>query len=142
MRPTVLCALLALLVAATVPSAFAGAQAPSAHPTATAAQGAGDDQYQDPLGGGDSAGGGSDGGAGASGGAAGGGGGGAADSSGAGGGEPGSGPPLTDSMEGGGPAAAEPRLARTGSEPLIVALAGLGLLLCGAGLRIRLRAPE
>jgi len=71
-----------------------------------------------------------------------GGGGGGEGSSEAGSGDPGSGPPLTESMERGGPAAAEPQLARTGSEPLVVALAGLGLLLCGAGLRLRLRAPE
>jgi len=123
MRPTVLLALLAFLVAAAVPPALAAGQAPGGHPTATAAQGAGDGQYQDPLGGGGTGGGGEG-------------------SSGAGSGEPGGGPPLTESMEGGGPAAAEPQLARTGSEPLVVALAGLGLLLCGAGLRLRLRAPE
>ncbi len=53
---------------------------------------------------------------------------------------PGGGPPLRESMDGRGRPAAEPHLARTGSEPLVVALAGLGLLLCGAGLRVRLGA--
>ena len=134
MRPTALLALLALLLAAAMLSAVAAAQTVGDHPGATAAQGGGEDGPLPSGAGAGSAGGGA-GGAAASGSGRG------ADSSGPGGETPGDGPPLTESMSGGvAPAAEEPRLARTGSEALVVALAGMGLLLSGAGLRLRLRA--
>ena len=98
-------------------------------PTASAAQGAGDDQYQDPFGGGGGGGGGNSSGGGG-GNSSGGGGGGNSSSTGGG----------ATTTSNGTPAEAPPgTLANTGDDTLLHALFGLGLLMAGLGLRIKLR---
>jgi LPXTG-motif cell wall-anchored protein len=90
-------------------------------PAVALAQGAGDTQYQDPLAGGNqgSQGGGSAGGA-----------------EGSKNPKLSTGPPNMPT-----PAAVKSKLPRTGAEPGLVALLGTGLLLTGAGLRVRVRRP-
>ncbi len=118
-------------------------------PSAAFAQGAGDDQYQDPFGGGQTTP--SQGGQGEddgglspeppSGGGNGGGGNGGGDS---GGGDSGGG--GTDEAPDGGAEGAAPeaedQLPNTGSEPLTFAVLGASLLLLGAGLRLRTIDPD
>jgi hypothetical protein len=124
-----------------------------AGPSAALAQSAGDNQYSDPFGssggggGDDSAGGGGGGGGGNSGSGSSGGGGGGASSGGGGGattsgsGTTGTGTSGTGTGTGTGTGVSQgPQLARTGSDAVLVALAGAGFLLCGVGLRLRTRA--
>src|SRR4051794_17707198 len=111
-------------------------------PAKALAQGAGDDQYTDPLAGEDTGGGGSGGGGGGGSGSSGSGGGGG----GGGGAEGSSGMGALSSSPPGEQAAAQTatpagQLARTGADPGLVALLGAGFVLTGAGLRVRLRAP-
>ncbi len=98
-------------------------------PAGALAQGAGDNQYQDPFAGEDS-------GSGAGSGS--GGGGGAEGNSGNG--------SLSDSPPAGESLASQQstssgELPRTGADPGLVALLGAGLILTGAGLRVRVRRP-
>jgi LPXTG-motif cell wall-anchored protein len=101
-------------------------------PAGALAQGAGDNQYQDPFAGEDS---GSGSGSGSGGG--GGGGGGAEGTNGNG--------SLSDSPPSGEQLASQStssgELPRTGADPGLVALLGAGLMLTGAGLRVRVRRP-
>ena len=102
-------------------------------PAGALAQGAGDNQYQDPF-----AGEGSGSGSGSGSGGGGGGGGGADGTSGSG--------SLSDSPPSGQQLASQQsassgELARTGADPGLVALLGAGLILTGAGLRVRVRRP-
>jgi hypothetical protein len=89
-----------------------------AFPAGALAQGAGDNQYEDPF---------------------------AEEGQGGAGGQGGNGD--MDSLSGNAPgtnakaSARSGELARTGAEPGVVALLGAGLLLTGAGLRIRVRRP-
>jgi LPXTG-motif cell wall-anchored protein len=101
-------------------------------PAGALAQGAGDNQYQDPFAGEDS-------GSGSGSGGGGGGGGGAEGTS-------GNGSELSNSPPSGQQLAAQSstpsgELPRTGADPGLVALLGAGLILTGAGLRARVRRP-
>jgi hypothetical protein len=122
-------------------------------PTAAFAQSPSDQQYQDPFGsqgsGGSGSGGGSSGGGSSGGGSSGGGssqsGSSSSGSSGASssGGDASQVASSAGSSSSSGSAASGPQLARTGQDAGLVALAGLGLLLTGAGLRLRVReAPR
>jgi hypothetical protein len=122
-----------------------------AYPAAALA-GAGDDQYQDPFAGSDddsgqSGGGGGGGGSGGGGGGSGSGGGGGGSGSGGGGGTTPQGDSSSSSVSPAtSPADDEPQSAgrqvpRTGADPGLVALLGAGLILTGAGLRVRVRRP-
>ncbi len=109
-------------------------------PSSALAQGAGDQQYQDPFGGEQTQGGGGNGGGGGDDDGlsndppVGGGGGGDT----GGGGDGGETPPAEDQ-----PAAGEPKaLPNTGSDPRILAFAGLVFLMFGVGLRLRTIDPE
>jgi LPXTG-motif cell wall-anchored protein len=97
-------------------------------PAGALAQGAGDNQYQDPFAGEDS---------GSGSGGGGGGGGGAEGTNGNG--------SLSDSPPSGEQLASQStssgELPRTGADPGLVALLGAGLILTGAGLRVRVRRP-
>jgi hypothetical protein len=118
-------------------------------PAAALAQGAGDNQYQDPFGGQSQGGsqgtggggGGSGGGGGGSGGSGGGGGGGSSQSGVPSGG--GSSPPGSSAAAGeqqaAGSRTSDGELARTGDEAWLVAALGLGLVLAGAGVRLWMR---
>jgi LPXTG-motif cell wall-anchored protein len=98
-------------------------------PAGALAQGAGDNQYQDPFAGEDSG----------SGSGGGGGGGGGAE------GTTGNGSQLSNSPPSSQLAAQSStpsgELPRTGADPSLVALLGAGLILTGAGLRVRVRRP-
>jgi LPXTG-motif cell wall-anchored protein len=98
-------------------------------PAGALAQGAGDNQYQDPFAGED---------AGSGGGSGGGGGGGAEGTSGNGSlsNSPPAGEQLASSQS-----TSSGELPRTGADPGLVALLGAGLILTGAGLRVRVRRP-
>lgn len=132
------------------------AAATLALPASALAQGAGDNQYFDPLagsGGGDQNGGGGNGGGGNGGGGNGSGGQSQSQGSGGGGGGQSSPPALSNSAPavgaqgsaagstGAGTATGAAQLPYTGGEAWLIALAGGGLLLTGAGLRARVRLP-
>jgi hypothetical protein len=104
-------------------------------PAGAFAQGAGDNQYQDPFAGedGSGSGSGSD-----SSGSGGGGGGGGSRSSGA---SPSNTAPGVTEQSAAQTATPAGELARTGTDPGLVALLGLGFVLTGAGLRVRVRRP-
>ena len=99
-------------------------------PAGALAQGAGDNQYQDPFAGEDSGSG--------SGSGSGGGGGGAEGTSGN--GSLSNSPPAGESLASQ-PSTSSGELPRTGADPGLVALLGAGLILTGAGLRVRVRRP-
>ena len=104
-------------------------------PAGALAQGAGDNQYQDPFAGEDP---GSGSGSGSGSGGGGGGGGGAEGTSGN--------DSLSNSPPSGEQLASQQgtssgQLARTGADPGLVALLGAGFILTGAGLRVRMRRP-
>jgi hypothetical protein len=90
-------------------------------PAGALAQGAGDNQYQDPFAGEDQ---GSGGGGGAE-------------------GTTGNGSELSDTPPSSERQASQPsgELARTGADPGLLALLGAGLILTGAGMRVRVRRP-
>jgi hypothetical protein len=100
-------------------------------PAGALAQGAGDNQYQDPFAGEDS-------GSGSGSGGGGGGGGGAEGTSGN--GSLSNSPPAGESLASQ-QSTSSGELARTGADPGLVALLGAGLILTGAGLRVRVRRP-
>jgi hypothetical protein len=100
-------------------------------PAGALAQGAGDNQYQDPFAGEDSGSSGS-----GSGSGSGGGGGAEGTDNGSLSSSPPSGDQLASQQSG-----ASGELARTGADPGLVALLGAGLILTGAGLRVRVRRP-
>jgi len=102
-------------------------------PAGAFAQGAGENQYTDPFEGEESAPQGSGAGSSGSGSGTGGGGGG--------GGELSTTPPGTSESEATETPTPAGELARTGAEPGLVALLGAGLILTGAGLRVRVRRP-
>jgi LPXTG-motif cell wall-anchored protein len=100
-------------------------------PAGALAQGAGDNQYQDPFAGEDSgSGSGSGGGSGGGGGAEGTSGNGSLSNS----------PPAGESLASQ-QSTSSGELPRTGADPGLVALLGAGLILTGAGLRVRVRRP-
>jgi LPXTG-motif cell wall-anchored protein len=96
-------------------------------PAGALAQGAGDNQYQDPFAGEDSG----------SGSGGGGGGGGAEGTNGD--GSPSDSPPSGEQLASQSTSSGE--LPRTGADPGLVGLLGAGLILTGAGLRVRVRRP-
>jgi LPXTG-motif cell wall-anchored protein len=100
-------------------------------PAGALAQGAGDNQYQDPFAGEDS-------GSGSGSGGGGGGGGGAEGTSGN--GSLSNSPPAGESLASQ-QSTSSGELPRTGADPGLVALLGAGLILTGAGLRVRVRRP-
>ena len=99
-------------------------------PAGALAQGAGDNQYQDPFAGEDSG----------SGGGSGGGGGGGGGAEGTDNGSLSTSPPSGQQLAAQ-QSAASGDLPRTGADPGLVALLGAGLILTGAGLRVRVRRP-
>jgi LPXTG-motif cell wall-anchored protein len=101
-------------------------------PAGALAQGAGDNQYQDPFAGEDS-------GSGSGGGSGGGGGGGGAEGTTGNGSELSNSPPSSQLAAQSSTPSGE--LPRTGADPSLVALLGAGLILTGAGLRVRVRRP-
>ncbi len=101
-------------------------------PAGALAQGAGDNQYQDPFAGEDS-------GSGAGSGSGGGGGGGGAEGN-SGNGSLSDSPPAGESLASQ-QSTSSGELPRTGADPGLVALLGAGLILTGAGLRVRVRRP-
>ena len=112
-------------------------------PATALAQGAGDEQYTDPLAGEGGGGGGGNSGAGSGGGGS-SGSGSASTGTGQGGAEGtgGSGAQLSStSPDTGQSASASGAIPRTGADPGLVALVGAGLILTGAGLRVRVRRP-
>ena len=100
-------------------------------PAGALAQGAGDNQYQDPFAGEDS-------GSGSGAGSGSGGGGGAEGNSGN--GSLSNSPPAGESLASQ-QSTSSGELPRTGADPGLVALLGAGLILTGAGLRVRVRRP-
>jgi hypothetical protein len=108
-------------------------------PAGAFAQGAGDNQYQDPFAGEDGSGSGS--GSDSSGSGGGGGGGGGGGSSSSSGSSPSNTAPGTSEQAAAQTATPAGELARTGADPGLVALLGLGFVLTGAGLRVRVRRP-
>ncbi len=112
-------------------------------PAAALAQGAGDEQYTDPLAG--QGGGGGGGNSGSSGSSGGGGSSGTSNSGSQGGAEgttSGSGSQLSSSPpDMGNGSSANGAIPRTGADPGLVALLGAGLILTGAGVRVRVRRP-
>jgi hypothetical protein len=102
------------------------------------AQGAGDNQYQDPFagkgGGGQTKGGGGSGSSGSSSGSS-------SSSSGSSSSSSGSSSQQFSGSPPGMSSSASGRIPRTGAEPITVALLGMGLVLAGVGLRLRVRRP-